>query len=96
VLDTENNGHATEKYGRINNCRQNYTQKTKYLATQTALKSKIKLMCSVRVSTSYTNSDTRRVRVIMGLVLQLPMQSVPIVINIVSSNLDHGEVYNIM
>jgi hypothetical protein len=56
----------------------------------------IKLMCSVRVSTSYTNSDTRRVRVIMWLVLQLPMQSVPIATDIVSSNLDHGEVYNIM
>jgi hypothetical protein len=53
-------------------------------------------MCSVRVSTSYTNSDTRRVRVIMWLVLQLPMQSVPIATDIVSSNLDHGEVYNIM
>ena len=53
-------------------------------------------MCSVRVSTSYTNSDTRRVRVIMWLVLQLPIQSVPIATNIVSSNLDHGEVYNIM
>jgi hypothetical protein len=28
--------------------------------------------------------------------VQLPMQSVPIAIDIVSSNLDQGEVYNIM
>ena len=28
--------------------------------------------------------------------LQLPMQSVPITTDIVSSNLDQGEVYNIM
>jgi hypothetical protein len=28
--------------------------------------------------------------------LQLPMQSVPITIDVVSSNLDQGEVYNIM
>jgi hypothetical protein len=45
----------------INNCRPNYTQKTKYFAMQTALKPESKLMRSGRVSTSYTNSDTRRV-----------------------------------
>jgi hypothetical protein len=28
--------------------------------------------------------------------LQLPMQSLPITIDVVSSNLDQGEVYNIM
>ena len=28
--------------------------------------------------------------------LQLPMQSMPITTDVVSSNLDHGEVYNIM
>jgi len=28
--------------------------------------------------------------------LQLPMQSVPITTDVVSSNLDQGEVYNIM
>jgi hypothetical protein len=28
--------------------------------------------------------------------LQLPMQSVPITTNVVSSNLDQGEVYNII
>jgi hypothetical protein len=28
--------------------------------------------------------------------LQLPMQSVPITMDVVSSNLDQGEVYNIM
>jgi hypothetical protein len=28
--------------------------------------------------------------------LLLPMQSVPITTDVVSSNLDHGEVYNIM
>jgi hypothetical protein len=28
--------------------------------------------------------------------LQLPMQSVPIATDVVSSNLDQGEVYNIM
>jgi len=28
--------------------------------------------------------------------LKLPMQSVPITTNVVSSNLDQGEVYNIM
>ena len=32
----------------------------------------------------------------MVLDLQLPMQSVPITTDIVSSNLDQGEVYNIM
>ena len=30
------------------------------------------------------------------VVLQLPMQSVPITIDVVSSNLNQGEVYNIM
>ena len=34
--------------------------------------------------------------IIWSLDLQLPMQSVPITTNIVSSNLDQGEVYNIM
>ena len=31
-----------------------------------------------------------------GALVQLPMQSVPITTNVVSSNLDQGEVYNIM
>ena len=34
--------------------------------------------------------------IIWSLDLQLPMQSVPITTNIVSSNLDQGKVYNIM
>ena len=36
-----------------------------------------------------------RDRMIVGLDLLLPMQSVPITIDVVSSNLDQGEVYNI-
>jgi len=36
----------------------------------------------------------RRGRMVVGL--QLPMQSVPITTDAVSSNLNHGEVYNIM
>ena len=34
--------------------------------------------------------------IIVSSVLQLPMQSVPITTDVVSSNLDQGEVYNIM
>ena len=34
--------------------------------------------------------------VLYVLLLQLPMQSVPITTDVVSSNLDQGEVYNIM
>ena len=36
------------------------------------------------------------VAVIIWLDLQLPMQSVPITTDVVSLNLDQGEVYNIM
>ena len=43
------------------------------------------------------NSDRAVVAMIVWyLDVQLPMQSVPIAIDIVSSNLDQGEVYNIM
>ena len=34
--------------------------------------------------------------IVWKLDLQLPLQSVPITIDVVSSNLDQGEVYNIM
>ena len=34
--------------------------------------------------------------IVWKLGLQLPMQSVPITTDVVSSNLDQGEVYNIM
>jgi hypothetical protein len=34
--------------------------------------------------------------IVWQLDLQLPMQSVPITTDVVSSNLDQGEVYNIM
>ena len=34
--------------------------------------------------------------VVWKLDLQLPMQSVPITTDVVSSNLDQGEVYNVM
>jgi hypothetical protein len=34
--------------------------------------------------------------IVWYLDLQLPMQSVPITTDVVSSNLDQGEVYNIM
>jgi hypothetical protein len=34
--------------------------------------------------------------IVWQLDIQLPMQSVPINIDVVSSNLDQGEVYNIM
>jgi hypothetical protein len=34
--------------------------------------------------------------IVWWLDLQLPMQSVPITTDVVSSNLDQGEVYNIM
>jgi hypothetical protein len=33
---------------------------------------------------------------VVGFILKLPMQSLPITIDVVSSNLDQGEVYNIM
>ena len=36
------------------------------------------------------------VMIVWQLDLQLPMQSVPITTDVVSSNLDQGEVYNIM
>ena len=35
-------------------------------------------------------------QIVWQLDLQLPMQSVPIAIDVVSSNLDQGEMYNIM
>jgi hypothetical protein len=42
-------------------------------------------------------SNTSVVAVVVWLLdLQLPMQSVPITTDVVSSNLDQGEVYNIM
>jgi hypothetical protein len=34
--------------------------------------------------------------IVWQLDLQLPMQSVPVTTDVVSSNLDEGEVYNIM
>jgi hypothetical protein len=34
--------------------------------------------------------------IVYVIVLQLPMQSVPITTDVASSNLDQGEVYNIM
>jgi hypothetical protein len=34
--------------------------------------------------------------IVLSLELQLPMHSVPITTDVVSSNLDQGEVYNIM
>jgi hypothetical protein len=40
--------------------------------------------------------DDGAVVAVIVLLLQLPMQSVPITTDIVSSNLDQGEVYNIM
>ena len=44
---------------------------------------------------SFTKRDRRgRDRMVVGL--ELPMQSVPITTDVVSSNLDQGEVYNIM
>jgi len=36
------------------------------------------------------------VKIVWELDLQLPMQSVPITTDVVSANLDQGEVYNIM
>jgi hypothetical protein len=38
----------------------------------------------------------RKYHIVWYLDLQLPMQSVPMTIDVVSSNLDQGEVYNIM
>jgi hypothetical protein len=35
-------------------------------------------------------------RMVVGFTLQLPMQSVPITTDVLSSNLDQGELYNIM
>ena len=40
--------------------------------------------------------DDEAVVAVIVLLLQLPMQSVPITTDVVSSNLDQGEVYNIM
>jgi hypothetical protein len=43
------------------------------------------------------SSDIYKVSFLLWLLdLQLPMQSVPITTDVVSSNLDQGEVYNIM
>ena len=42
------------------------------------------------------NIWTSVVVIVQQLDLQLPMQSVPITTNVVNSNLDQGEVYNIM
>jgi hypothetical protein len=33
---------------------------------------------------------------VVGFITELPMESVPITADVVSSNLDQGEVYNIM
>jgi hypothetical protein len=38
----------------------------------------------------------RKYHIVWYLDLQLPMQLVPMTIDVVSSNLDQGEVYNIM
>ena len=46
--------------------------------------------------TSFLKARRGRDRVVVELDLQLPMQSVPITTDVVSSNLDHVEVYNIM
>ena len=44
---------------------------------------------------SFTKRDRRgHDRMIVGI--ELPMQSMPITTDVVSSNLDQGEVYNIM
>ena len=40
--------------------------------------------------------DDEAVVAVIVLLLQLPMQSVPITTDVVSSNLDQGEVYNNM
>ena len=61
---------------------------------------KIFFLCSL-VTLSllfYTNNMAGAVMAVMVwlLDLELPMQSVPIATNIVNSNLDHGEVYNII
>ena len=53
----------------------------------------------VQISRLYTPLNIKGVvvAVIVWLMdLQLPVQSVPIIIDAVSSNLDEGEVYNIM
>ena len=46
-------------------------------------------------NTSYFEEDIVAV-IVWWLDLQLPMQSVPITTDVLSSNLDQGEVYNIM
>ena len=47
------------------------------------------------ISCFFANPDLKRCdRMVVDL--QLPMQSVPITTDVVSSNLDQGEVYNIM
>jgi hypothetical protein len=50
----------------------------------------------IRIFPSAIRDKTLRGRDIMVVVLQLPMQSVPITIDAVRSNLDQDEVYNIM
>jgi hypothetical protein len=50
----------------------------------------------IRIFPSAIRDKTLRGRDIMVVVLQLPMQSVPITIDAVRSYLDQDEVYNIM
>jgi hypothetical protein len=50
---------------------------------------------NMSISCFFANPDLKRCdRMVVDL--QLPMQSVPITTDVVSSNLDQGEVYNIM
>jgi hypothetical protein len=53
----------------------------------------LRTACSTLLS-GYLN--TRSYHKLIYADLQLPMQSVPITTDVVSSNLDQGEVYNIM
>jgi hypothetical protein len=92
-----------------NNDLLNTTQKTQDPITQAPIKTGDELMCLGRVGRSlfvllYFHIISQSAialgghrgcdRMVVGL--QLPMQSVPITTDAVSSNIDQGELYNIM
>jgi len=82
-------------------CRQGYKEDVKYKNEQLA--HYIDMMIATTYEYVSFNKETTLIHseavvavIVWWLNLQLPMQSVPITTDVVSSNLDQGEVYNIM
>jgi hypothetical protein len=53
-------------------------------------------LCYLKANNNYQKKGSVVVMIVWYLDLQLLMQSVPITTDVVSSNVDQGEVYNIM